>query len=226
MERLRLPFVIVAAACLAVVVVGEAAAEAFTSCLRALGLGIDSVGVGIPYLALLDGLVLFTVALLVLPLLMPESLHARLQGIVTLIVSLLALLGGIVLAIVAVALLMTMVSLFLAAPFGTIAYLALFGDFPTGAAEGALGLLLFLKLLAGVALILAHQRFLQNKGLVLIVLTSLLANVIVSFLHNLVPGVLVSITDAVGAIVVAIIAVIWALILLIASIPAVFKAVA
>jgi hypothetical protein len=35
---------------------------------------------------------------------------------------------------------------------------------------------------------LAHQRFVQNKGIVLLILTSLTANIIVSFLHTLVPS--------------------------------------
>ena len=76
-----------------------------------------------------------------------------------------------------------------------------------------------------VCLILAHQRFLQNKGLVLIVLTSLLANLIIGFLHNFVPGPLVSITDAIGAIIVGILAVIWAIVLLIFSIISIIKAI-
>jgi hypothetical protein len=225
MERLRLPFLLIAGIILLCVVGAESAANAITALLSALGLGIESVGNGIPYLGLLDGLLVFTVLLMVLPLIVPEGIHARIQGIATLIIGLLAALGGIVMVIVALVLLMTMVSLFLAAPFGTVAYLALFGDFPNTAAESALGGLLLLKLVAGICLILAHQRFLQNKGLVLIFLSSLLANIIVSFLHNIVPGILVSITDALAAIVVAIIAIIWAVILLIASIPAVVKAV-
>jgi hypothetical protein len=52
-------------------------------------------------------------------------------------------------------------------------------------------------------------------------LTSLLANIVVSFLHGLVPFVLVSILDAVAAIVVGVLAAIWALIKLIGSIPAI-----
>jgi VanZ family protein len=82
-----------------------------------------------------------------------------------------------------------------------------------------------LKLGFVVCLLLAHQRFLQNKGLVLLVLTSLLANLIIGFLHNFVPLPLVSITDAIGAIVVAILAVIWALVLLIFAIISIIKAI-
>ncbi len=79
------------------------------------------------------------------------------------------------------------------------------------------------KLAFAILLVFAHQRFLQNKGLVLIILTSLLATIIVSFLHGLVPRFLVSITDDIAAIVVAILAAIWALFFLIGSIPSIIK---
>jgi len=71
--------------------------------------------------------------------------------------------------------------------------------------------------------VFSHKRFLENKGLVLIILTSLLATVIISFLHGLVPSFLVSITDNIAAIITAILAAIWALFYLIGSIPAIIK---
>ena len=67
-------------------------------------------------------------------------------------------------------------------------------------------------------MVLAHQRFLQNLGLVLIIIGALVANLIVSFLHALVPGFLVSISDAVAGIVVGMAGAILALLLLIAAI--------
>jgi hypothetical protein len=101
----------------------------------------------------------------------------------------------------------------------------IWGFFNTGAAKVALGLLLALKLGFAFCLVLAHQRFLQNKGLVLIVLTSFVANLVVSFLHALVPSILVSITDSIAAIVVLILAAIWAFIFLIGSIISIVKAI-
>jgi hypothetical protein len=184
---------------------------------------LPTPGYGIPYLALPDGILLFTVLLIAISLLVPERIHGRVQGIATLIFSLLLLLGAIVLIVVALGLLIMMVSLLLAVPFGTIAYMAAFAHFDVGAARGTLAALMTLKLIFAVALVLAQQRFLENKGLVLLILTSLLGNVIISFLHAF-PGFLVSITDAIGAIVVGILAAIWALVLLIGSIPAVIKA--
>ena len=183
----------------------------------------DPPGLGIPYLALVDGLLLFVVVLIGLSLIVPERVHGRVQGIVTLIVSFLVAVLGIVLLIVAVLALLLMVSLFLSVPFGTLTYLAIFGFFDRGGATLALGLLLLLKLAFTVCLLLAHQRFAQNKGLVLLVVTSLVLNLVVSFLHGLVPLFLVSITDAIAAIVVAVVAIIWAIVLLIGAIVSIVK---
>jgi hypothetical protein len=180
-------------------------------------------GRAIPYMALLDGIVLFTVALMGAGLLLREQIQGRVQGCVTLIYSLLTVVGGIFMIIAAVILVLTMVSLLLAAPFGTLAYLATFGFFNRTGASVALGLLIMLKLAFAICLVLAHQRFLQNRGLVLLILTSLLGNVIISFLHGFVPRFLVSITDGVAAILVALLAVIWGLVLLVGAVISVIK---
>ena len=182
-------------------------------------------GLAIPYLALLDGLLFFTVALIGASLLIPERVQGRVQGVLTLIVMILIILGGLALIFAAVALLLLMVGLFLSPPFGTIAYLVVWGFFNRGGASATLGIIFFFKLAFAVCLVLAHQRFLQNKGLVLLVLTSLLGSVVVSFLHGFVPGVLVSITDAVAAIIVAILAIIWAIIFLVGSLVSILKAI-
>jgi hypothetical protein len=185
----------------------------------------DVPGLAIPALALLDGMLLFSLAMMAAPLLITDAVQGRIQGIVTLIVAILILLAAIAVILVALGKLLLMVGLFLAVPFGTIAYFAIYAAFPKGAAAGVLGGLMLLKLGVAITLVLAQQRFLQMKSLVFLILTTLLANVIVGFLHGLVPGFLVSITDAVAAIVVGIIAVIWSLVLLIGSIPAVVKAI-
>jgi hypothetical protein len=180
-------------------------------------------GRAIPYMALLDGIVFFTVALMGVGLLLRERIQGRVQGCVTLIYSLLTVIGGIFMIITAVLLVLVMVSLFLAVPFGTLAYLATFGFFDRTGASVALGLLMTLKLAFAICLVLAHQRFLQNRGLVLLILTSLLGNVIVSFLHGFVPRFLVSIFDGIAAIIVALLAVIWGLVLLVGSVISVIK---
>ena len=84
-------------------------------------------------------------------------------------------------------------------------YLAVFGHFPRGTAATILALLLSLKIACGICLPLAQQRFLQGTGLLLLLITSLVLNIVIAFLHDLVPGILVSLTDAVGGIVVGIV---------------------
>jgi len=184
----------------------------------------DAPGLGIPYLALVDGILAYTLGLMVLTIVMPDNLQAKVQGIVSAIISFFLALATIVLIFVALALLLLMVGLFFAIPFGTAIYFAEWGDFPKGAAAAILSLLMLLKIGATICLPIAHQRFLTAKGLILMILTSFLATIIVSFLHGLVPGGLVSITDALAAIIVGILALIWAIVMLVGSIIAVVQA--
>jgi hypothetical protein len=181
-------------------------------------------GMAVPYMALLDSTLLFTVSLMAVGLLLGERIHARIQGVLTLLFSILLILAAIGLIIAALIALLLRIALFLAVPFGTIAYLAIYGFFNRSGAVAALGLLMTLKLGFAVCLALAQQRFLQNRGLVLIIITSLLCHLIIGFLHGIVPGFLVNITDPLAAIVVAILAVIWALFLLVGSLLSVVKA--
>jgi hypothetical protein len=190
------------------------------------GLGAKASGIGIPYLALLDGLLAFTIGLIACSLLIPERVHGRIQGVATMIVSLIVIIVGIAKIFTAIGKLFLMLGLLLAPIFGTIAYLLIFANFPGGEAAGALSLLMTLKLFFAGFLVFAHQRFLQNKGLVLLALSSFIATIIVSFLHGFAPNFLTSITDAIAAIVVAVIAVIWAIVFLVGSIISMVKAIA
>lgn len=180
-------------------------------------------GLAISYLGLLDLLVLATIFFMGAGMLLRFRSWGRVQALLSLILGLIVTITAIVLIIKAIVLLLVMVSLFLAAPFGTIAYIAIYGFFPTGAAGTILSLGLLLKIIAGICLVLAQQRMLKAKALVLIFLSSLLGSVIISFLHGIVPGILVSITDAIAAIIVGIIAVIWAIVMLIFAIIALIK---
>ena len=182
-------------------------------------------GLGLPCLALLDGLLAFTALLMGLPFLLSDRLQGRLVGITSVIVSFLVFLACLLLIFITLAKVLLMIGLFTAFPFGTAAYMAIWGFFDRAAATASLGLLLFLKLVFGGCLLLAQQRFLQNKGLLLIFATSLLANFVISFLHALVPRPLVSITDGVAAIIVLILAAIWALCMLVFGIISVLKAI-
>jgi len=178
---------------------------------------------GIFYMGVLDSLVLFTILLIGAPLIISHRLHGRIQGVITFVVSLLMLLGSVVMIFAAIALLMLMVSLLLAIPFGTIVYLEEYGGFDRASAAATLGFVMALKTAFCVVLISAQQRFLENKGLVLIILTSLAATVLLGFLHGLFPRFLVSITDNIGAIIIALLTLIWAFLYLAGSIPAILK---
>lgn len=154
-----------------------------------------------------------------------RRLVGRVQGITSLIVSFLTIVFGIIAAFVIFALLMVMIGLFLAVPFGTLAYLAIWGFFPRGEAAATLGILLFLKLATAVLLVLAQRDFIKNKGLLFLLGFSLLLNLLTTFLHSFPPGILVSITDALSALIILIVAIIWALLVLIGSIIATIKAI-
>jgi hypothetical protein len=227
LDELRKPFLVAAFILILLVVLLEGSSVLWINSDSSVAdsLGAKAPGYGINYLAFLDGFVLYLTLLIALAMIIPERLQGRVQGCVTAIVSFLGCLGTIFAIITCLIVLIIMVTLLLAPIFGTIAYLAIYGDFDRGAAAATLSLIMTLKLAFAVCLVLAHQRFLQNKGLVLIVLTSLLANLIISFLHNFVPGILVSITDAIGAIIVAILAVIWAIVLFVFAIISIIKAI-
>jgi hypothetical protein len=182
-------------------------------------------GRGIPYLVLIDVVLLYTVALMGAGMLLPDRLYGRVQGVITLLGSIALIVVALVLLVIAYLELLVMQALFLAPPFGTVAYLAIWGFFPRGDAAVVLSLLMFLKLAFAALLLFAHPRFLQNKGLVLLVLTSVFCTVGITFLHGFVPIILVSIVDDVAAIVIAILASIWGIVLLVGSIPAVVNAI-
>src|SRR5262249_19993678 len=188
-------------------------------------LNISTTGKAIPALPLLDGLVFYATLIIGIALLIPERVQSKVQGIVTLVFAFFLCLACIRVILVDFALLMVMISLLFAPPFGTIAYFAVWGHFATTDAHAALSVLMLLKIVFAVCLILAHQRFLQNKGLVLIIVTSLVANLIIAFLHGLVPMPLVSITDAVAAIIVGILGLVWALVYLVGGVVSVVKVV-
>lgn len=220
-DKLRIPFFCASVVCLVIVFAVELGAQFF------LGVNngnLSTPGLGIVYLAWLDWLLLFSILLVGTALIVPDRIHGRIQGIITFIFALLTLLGAIVAIFTAFGLLMLMVSLLLAVPFGTAIYFAEFADFKVGAAATTLAFIMTFKVAFVVFLVLAHQRFLQNKGLVLLIVTSLVATILLGFLHGIAPPFLASITDDIGALINAILAAIWSLFFLIGSIPAIIKA--
>lgn len=204
----------------------------------AAGLGVDPTlfssaalaessppGAGIAALAFLDGLLVFTIVMLGVSLAISDRVYGRIQGVATLIVTFLWVLASFVAIFVGIAKLLLMIGLFVAVPFGTIAYLAIWGGFPVSKAATILGLILFFKIAFAVLLVIAQPRFLKVKGLVLLVLISLVAQLVLVFIHGFLPRPVVAIGDQFWAIIVTVIALIWALVMLIGSIPAIVKAI-
>src|SRR4029079_16017039 len=81
--------------------------------------GASRPGLGIPYLAFLDTLLLLAVGLMGLSLLLPERIHGRIQGIITLVVTFFDIIFSFMAIIAALTLLLTIVGLFPAVPLGT-----------------------------------------------------------------------------------------------------------
>jgi len=218
MDALRKPFLALAIGLSIAIVLLEIGAGAAPRLRAIAGLDAgDPPGIAIMCLALIDSQLVFATVLYGLGVVLPHPLVGRVQGCAGCLLSIVLLLLSIVAIIAAFLLLLLMISL-IASFFGIAVYIAVFGDFARTEAAAVLFVLLLLKLGTGASLVLAHQRFLQNKGLVLLVLTSLVGNLIISFLHGIVPRLLVSVTDAIAAIIVGILGVIWAILLLVGSI--------
>lgn len=181
-------------------------------------------GFGITALARIDVILLLTLGLMALSLVIGDHLTGRVQGIVSLIVGILVFLSAFKALFGTLIELMIRVTLLLAAPFGTIAYLAMYSFFDRAGAGTILGLSWFLKLAAAICLVLAHQRYLKQYGLILLFLTSLLGSFLVSFLHGFPPRFLVNITDPIAAIINDILALIWAIVTIVFGVIAVVKA--
>lgn len=223
-ERLRWPFLILAVALIFAAVLLEAGSTFVLTSAESSAASSTQGQLGIPSLWLIDVSLLWTVVLFSVALVVDKNLVSRLQGVATLILSIVVIFAGLKVLIESFVLLMVMLAL-VGSFFGIIVYLALFGNFDTASASVVLGTATFLKLAFLVLLVLAQQRFLQSKGLVLLVAISLLCDLLLNLLHGLVPGFLVSITDAVGAIVVAIIAIIYAIFQAVWAIVAIVRAI-
>lgn len=221
--ELRLPFFIAAFVCLLLAFFVEAAAAtAFTSIFFS---DKDTPGHAINALALIDAVLLYSLTWMLLSVVAPRSVTGRAQGCVTLIVSFFGCLGTLVLIFLALTLLMLMLALLVAVPFGTIAYLAAWGHFARGAAATTLALAMVLKIAFLILLVIAHQRFLQNKGLLVLVGLSLGLTWLIGFVHAFLPIFLVSIGDQFMALVICVLAAVWLLLLLIGAIVATIKAI-
>jgi len=114
--ELRLPFFIAACGCVLLALLIElAAAQALTSMFAG---ETETPGHAIQALALIDGILLYSLIWMLLSVVVPRSVTGRAQGCITLVVSFFGCLGSIVAIYVAFALLMLMLALLVAVPFG------------------------------------------------------------------------------------------------------------
>jgi hypothetical protein len=173
---------------------------------------VSITGKAIPATAMLDGLVFFATLIMGFALLIPDRAQSKIQGLITLIFSMMLLLATIALLMKDLVQLILMVTLLMAPIFGTIAYFIIWAHF--GSARAVLSLIMTLKIAFAVLLVLAQQGFLKMKGFVLIIATSILATMLITILYGLVPGFLVSIADDIAALIICIVAIIWAIIYL------------
>lgn len=229
MDQIKKPLFFLAVILMLFVVMFEAGSVFFIGSTpentsKILEVGISTSGYGITYLAVFDTLLIFTILIMTASMLIPEKIHGRLQGIITLIFSLIMIIISISLIFTTLLKLALMTGLLVSPVFGTIAYLAIFGNFETDSAHLVLGYIMILKFAFVILLVLSHHRFIENKGLMFILISSIAAGVIVSFCHGVVPGFLVSITDGIAGIIVLIITLIWSVIFFAGSVKSVAKA--
>jgi hypothetical protein len=223
-EQLRWPFFVIAAVVLLAAVGLEAGSTFFLTTPQAGAASATQHQLGIPSLWLLDIALLWSIALTGASVVVNKNLVARLQGICTLVLSIIVIFAALKTAIEAFVLIMVMLAL-IASFFGIIVYLAIWGSFDTSSADVVLGAITFFKLAFAVLLVLAQQRFLQSKGLVLLIVLSLVCDLLLDLLHGIVPGVLVSLTDAVGALIIAIVAIVYAIFQAVWAIVAIVRAI-
>lgn len=193
----------------------------------ALALGIAQgdarPGLGLAALCFFDILLIYSYVMLGLEVVGLGAISGRLQWLAALIVSILGILAGIALVTAAIALLNVMIALLLAVPFGTIVYMALYGFFDTDASRMILGMIMTIKIAGVVMIVLAAPTIFNNKGLVVLTATSVGFTFGLSFLHGFVPNPLVSIVDAIAAIVFGIVATIWMVLLLIGGVVSLLR---
>jgi len=219
---IRKPFVIVSLALFATAFGIEAGSRVWIAT-QTTG-SLSRPGLGIPSLAAPDLLVVFTMVLTALTALdVAPAIVGRIQGVVAVIVALLGCLGSLVLLFTTIALLMLMIGLLLAVPFGTMVYLAAWGDFPSGRAGATLAIVVLVKLAGVFFLVLASEQVLKSKMLVFLFICSIGLTILISFLQGFPPGILASITDAIGAIIAFVVAIIWAIIYLIGGVISVWR---
>lgn len=183
-------------------------------------------GIGIRSVGLLNLLLAYALVLMILDNVpVWRRLAPKAQGVVTLILTFLGLLAAVLAIFAAIQFLLMMVALLFAPPFGTAAYFALWGRFDTDASRAFLAAVMALQMIGMITVLVVNPTLLKNIWLVLLAGTVLLMTVLLGLLHALPPSFLVSITDAIGAVVAGILTAIWMLFFLIGSLFAIVRAV-
>ncbi len=118
-QSLRTPVFLVAIVLLGMVLLAELGMAVAAP---VIGRSTGAVGWAIPCLALIDTQLVFTACLMAAPLIFPERVTGRMQGIATFIVALLLVIACFITAIAAFTLLSLLIGLLLAVPFGPVAY--------------------------------------------------------------------------------------------------------
>jgi hypothetical protein len=171
-------------------------------------------------------LLAFSLGLMALdPIPLWQKIAPRLLGIGTLIVMVVGFVLTVIAVFAAIQLLLLMISLLLAAPFGTMAYLALWGDFDTDASRQVLALVILLQVVGAIMVLLVNPSLLKNIFLLLLFASALGMTFLLGFLHALPPSFLVSITDAVGGIVAGILAALWMIVFIFGALGAIIRAI-
>lgn len=220
---LRTPFFILALMVLVAVLALETGSGWLLTASQSQASSTVQSQLGIPSLWLFDIFFLWNLIEWALQLAPAKNLVSRLQGVVSLILAIVVIFVGLKTLLIAFIELLIMIAL-LSSFFGWLVYLPLWGTFNTGSAATVLSAITLFKLVVAVLLVLAQQDFLKNKGLMLLLGISLVCDLLLSFLQGLPPGILVSVTDAVGAIIICIIAIVYAIFQLIWAIVAIVRA--
>jgi len=181
-------------------------------------------GRGISYLAFVDVALVFLLGQYLLSQVLTGRVHGRVTGIGTLVGSFVMIFVALIALIIAIIEIVIMISLFFAFPFGTAAYMAIWGGFPRGQAAALLSALLVLQIVSLILLVLAQPKMLQQRGFVILAVLALVLKLVLSFLHAFVPRPLVAIADDLGAIINSLIGLVLAIVFLIVSIPSIVKA--
>lgn len=178
----------------------------------------EPTGLGIPADALMSLWLFIAVALILVGTIPKKGAIPLITGIVNVVAGIIILILSIVVIFGALAKLLFMLGLLMAFPFGPLIYLALFGWFARSAAAGTLGFALLAKAATGILLVIGNRSMLKVPSMVILILCTILCGIIVAFLHAIVPVFLVSVTDALAAIIVGIIVLIWSIFFLIGGI--------